>query len=217
MPYTVKKAGHAEVVLKISGSKNITQKRGIDIRSLSSLTLDRKVDIVKPKDSITIKPLDHVQRVTLTAFAHAPINVEKLVEHLNYYPYGGIEQIVSKAWNNLLYPKLNIQQNLVTSSQISLVNSQAYNGSFSLWRDSDTDTWLSAYVADYLLALKEADLLDSEFMLKSVLNYLRSVVFNQTPDRLDSAVSYAHRVLAQSGASTQGALLRYIEGLDVTP
>lgn len=217
MPFIAKKAGHAEVLLTVSGSENFTQKHNVDIRSLSALTLDRKVDIVKPKDTMTIKPLNHVERVTLTAFAHAPINVEKLVEHLNYYPYGGVEQNVSKAWNNLLYPKLDIQQNLVTSSQTSLVNSQAYNGSFSLWQNSDTDIWLSAYVTDYLLALKEAELLDSAFMLNSVLNYLRSVVFNRAPDSLDSAISYAHRVLAQSGASTQGALLRYIEGLNTKP
>ena len=81
---------------------------------------------------------------------------------LSRYPYGCSEQLVSTAFP-LLYapevggaPKLRAASASLTPTVGKLLDREALDGSFGLWRvgDGEADPWLGAYIVDFLLEAK---------------------------------------------------------------
>ncbi len=90
-------------------------------------------------------------------FDSAPV-----AEALSRYPYGCTEQLVSAAYP-LMYarevsadPKLRVVPGQLVQAVSSILDRQALDGSFGLWRPGDglADAWLGAYVTDFLLEAK---------------------------------------------------------------
>jgi len=217
-PYQAMQAGQAQVKISITGDKTQNLQGRVDIRELNALGFKQSVQLLQPNQSVQITPSIGAQNARIMAFAQGPIDVQSLLQKLTHDDDGSVAQIVSQAWGQLWYPQFiaTPKEKLteITKSQIRLVNVQNYDGSFSLWGKDQGNLWLTSYVADYLLTLKDEHLLDNPAMLNAALTYLRNAVFNHNVTHLQGDLSYAHRVLAQSGASTQGALLSYINGQD---
>jgi uncharacterized protein YfaS (alpha-2-macroglobulin family) len=81
---------------------------------------------------------------------------------LSRYPYGCSEQLVSTAFP-LIYapdvggtPKLKYANLALNGTVAKLLDREALDGSFGLWRvgDGEADAWLGAYVVDFLLEAK---------------------------------------------------------------
>jgi uncharacterized protein YfaS (alpha-2-macroglobulin family) len=81
---------------------------------------------------------------------------------LSRYPYGCSEQLVSTAFP-LLYapevggaPKLRAPSAALSTAVAKLLDREALDGSFGLWRvgDGEADPWLGAYIVDFLLEAK---------------------------------------------------------------
>jgi alpha-2-macroglobulin len=81
---------------------------------------------------------------------------------LSRYPYGCSEQLVSTA-TPLLYapevgatPKLRAPNAALSTAVAKLLDREALDGSFGLWRvgDGEADPWLGAYIVDFLLEAK---------------------------------------------------------------
>ncbi|HEY3948923.1 alpha-2-macroglobulin [Phenylobacterium sp.] len=81
---------------------------------------------------------------------------------LSTYPYGCSEQLVSTAYP-LLYvadagaaPKLKAPNAALNYAVAKLLDREALDGSFGLWRvgDGEADPWLGAYIVDFLLEAK---------------------------------------------------------------
>ncbi len=85
-----------------------------------------------------------------------------IAEALSRYPYGCSEQLVSTA-SPLLYaseflttPKTRGVSATLSTTVAKLLDREALDGSFGLWRvgDGEADPWLGAYIVDFLLEAK---------------------------------------------------------------
>ncbi|MCF8481032.1 MAG: alpha-2-macroglobulin family protein [Rhodospirillum sp.] len=133
---------------------------------------------------------------------------------LRYYPYGCLEQTVSRSWVGLYGADLDADAvwkgwngRDVLSLDISrIINMQRYDGGFALWDSNGGDQpWLSAYAMDFLLRARDKGVTVPGFALERGLAYLNTLV--EDGDFRDAelpAAAYAHYVLARAGAIDLG-------------
>ena len=102
---------------------------------------------------------------------------------LSRYPYGCSEQLVSTAFP-LLYapevggtPKLRAASASLAPTVAKLLDREALDGSFGLWRvgDGEADPWLGAYIVDFLLEAKAKGAPVPEDALTRALSGMRLV------------------------------------------
>lgn len=154
------------VELKASGPGFVSDRRyPLQTRQGWGATTRATVALQKPGESFT-PPLD-----TLAGFAdggpsltvsYSPFrgfDPAPIATSLSAYPYGCSEQLVSTAFP-LLYapemggtPRLRAPTAALSSTVAKLLDREALDGSFGLWRvgDGEADPWLGAYIVDFLL------------------------------------------------------------------
>lgn len=223
--------GKAQFEVRISGDIDKLLQRSADIRNpvlpFSRLSL-AQLNGGASWQSPTFDPAQGaLQAQQLTLSNRAPFDPQQTLDYLSSYPYGCVEQTASASWNNLLldnlilgydlpeadYPDQAQRKNNLNRAQLRLANLQASDGSFSLWgNDEQSDLWLSAYVADFLFSAQPQ--LAQQSSLNRVLDYLYQTVNRADYTELKPATAdttgyaYALYMLAKSGESVQGALLR---------
>jgi uncharacterized protein YfaS (alpha-2-macroglobulin family) len=102
---------------------------------------------------------------------------------LSRYPYGCSEQLVSTAFPLLYAPevggatRLRGASSTLTPTVAKLLDREALDGSFGLWRvgDGEADPWLGAYIVDFLLEAKAKGAPVPEEALTRALNGMRLV------------------------------------------
>ncbi len=166
----------------------------------------------------------HTNRTLLTYDAQtsltlSPVPLPLLQSALNYlhhYPYDCTEQILSKAFplvmlghsklatelskSALYLNKENIENAIKDANNVLIASFRPSNG-ISLWRDRySVDLMLTAYAADYLLALKDAGQPIPVGMVPQVFDVLKRQI-NQSPNSIGDlrARTYASWVLARAG------------------
>ena len=141
--------------------------------------------VIKLPDN-TVGPATRILTVTGTPVA----DLMPAVNYLLGYPYGCIEQTVSRAWAVLAVPEAvkMIDKELVDAAEISrklyhavasMQAMQLYNGSFATWPGNQySNDWASVYAAHFLSDLKRAGVLLSfpDDMFNGVLNFLRQTI-----------------------------------------
>jgi uncharacterized protein YfaS (alpha-2-macroglobulin family) len=129
---------------------------------------------------------------------------------LSHYPYGCSEQLVSTAFP-LLYapeaggtPRLRAPAGAMSSAVSKLVDREALDGSFGLWRvgDGEADPWLGAYITDFLLEARARGTAVPEEAIARALSAMRLV---SKPDGF-SSVGYVMDAPYRQGP--EGARLR---------
>jgi uncharacterized protein YfaS (alpha-2-macroglobulin family) len=102
---------------------------------------------------------------------------------LSRYPYGCSEQLVSTAFP-LLYapevggtPKLRAPTAALASAVGKLLDREALDGSFGLWRvgDGEADPWLGAYIVDFLQAARAQGVAVPDEAMNRALSAMRLV------------------------------------------
>ncbi len=160
--------------------------------------------------------------VSLTVSPQNGIDVPSLLLALDRYPYGCSEQITSRALPLLYVNELarenqlgldkGIEQRIKESVERVLAR-QNSEGAFGLWSSSSAaDTWLHAYVTDFLTRAREKGFTVPENQFKLALNKLRNAVQlgnNRGGDQNTEAIAYALYVLARNGVAPVGDL-RYL-------
>ncbi len=139
------------------------------------------------------------------------------LHYLERYPHDCVEQIISKAFPLAMLTAmphmtetLRTQSGLATETASDTTLKKArealtrafrpYQG-MSLWTDTyNTDLLLTAYAADYILTLREAELALPSNLTPSIFNTLQEDI-NRRPESLHDlrALSYAAWVLARAG------------------
>src|ERR1700759_4212755 len=92
-----------------------------------------------------------------------------------------------------------------------LLARQGSNGSFGLWSAGGDDSWLDAYVTDFLTRAREKGLAVPDALFKSALDRIRNSVVNAEGPEKDGGrnLAYGLYVLARNGAAPIGDL-RYL-------
>lgn len=158
------------------------------------------------------------------SFSATPnLDVQTVLASLSHYPYGCVEQTTSVAFPMLFAKELAERWSLDTKEMAGDDNRlkaaiarnlerQRADGLFGLWSSySPSDSWLSAFVMDFLTRAKEQGYEVPDIAYRNGIAGLGYVVTSYADESADNlaARAYAHYVMSRAG---QGRLsdLRYL-------
>lgn len=220
--------GQIYATLTAPDGTEVIKRVGVDVKDTQPEVVRRSIFALSGGDSLKLdsnvfaglKP--ETVEVSVTAGGAARIDVAGLLDALDRYPYGCTEQTTSRALP-LLYlnevaqaaglgESAEIRQRVVKAIKRVLAN-QSSSGSFGLWNSySSTDTWLDAYVVDFLTRAKEQGYQVPEIAFESALDNLENRL-SYVSDVTDggSDIAYALYVLARNGRASMGDLRYYLD------
>ncbi|MFG1242362.1 alpha-2-macroglobulin [Xanthobacter sp. V7C-4] len=222
-----KAVGPATVTARLTGQGlDITRSFEMKVRPAYPDIERRTVRNLAPGESITLSRdlladlLPGTGSVAVSAMPSSTIDVPALLAALDRYPYGCTEQITSRALPLLSYNELSVLAGRATDPEadqrirdaiVRIMARQGSDGSFGLWSAGGTDTWLDAYVVDFLSRAKEKGFAVPEVAFSLALDRLRNVVNLAGADmRAETEnLAYALYVLARNGRAPLGDL-RYL-------
>ncbi len=223
LPITVnagQEPGEAVLRFSVEDDKGIvrTRKTSMSIRpSVLPRYSQQSLIINQSTDLFTKRNLLAYDAKTSLALSPVPLPLlQSALAYLEYYPFDCVEQTLSKAFplvmlvNTPLGQELsktagylntkNMEKSLQNAQNVLLSSFKPYEG-ISMWVDrNDVDLFLTAYAADYLLALHDANLPVPPGMMPQLFNTLERSI-NESPRTLSQlrAFSYASWVLARAG------------------
>ncbi|WP_121629484.1 alpha-2-macroglobulin family protein [Tropicibacter alexandrii] len=144
-----------------------------------------------------------------------------LLAALDRYPYGCTEQVTSKALPLLYMSSIaeplglgdtaRMDQRIAQSIE-QILTRQAPNGAFGLWGAYSGDTWLDAYVTDFLSRAKRAGHQVPDLAFQNALDNLKNrIAYASDFDDGGEDIAYALMVLAREGAAAMGDLRYYAD------
>ena len=229
LPLSATERGVATLSLQIEGPDGYQQQRSWSLTLTEPLPITTERQLLPLAAGATmsidatalaaLRPEDAAFALTLSD--HPIIAEPTLFDELQRYPYGCVEQTVSRALPLLYLPRLAArwQHNLKWSAQRtdealrdaigSLLARQRSDGGFGLWYAADSaDLWLSAYATDFLRRANDAELPLPPLALQRALDYLEREADNNWNEDL-AGRAYAFRVLAASGRAGGSALRHF--------
>ncbi|PVB60191.1 alpha-2-macroglobulin family protein [Labrenzia sp. 011] len=223
-------AGRSEIVASLTGpgGKTYVKRFGIDIRNTqpevvrnSSFQLASGGSLKLTADSFNgLRP--ETVKVTLTAGGAASIDVAGLLNALDRYPFGCTEQTTSRALPLLYLSDVAeaaglgsddaIRERVVKAIAGVLAN-QSSSGEFGLWNSyGGGDTWLDAYVTDFLTRAKEKGYQVPEPAFTTALDNLENrLAYASDFQDGGEGIAYALYVLARNGRASMGDLRYYLD------
>jgi len=208
--------------------KVLTQDWGMSVRPAATRETRALASRLAPGQS---QPLDggvlngfapDTASLTASVTAIPNLGVAGLLRDLDRYPYGCVEQTVSRALPLLVLSDVAAAAGVgdaddpealsrrIDGAIARVIGMQRGDGAFSLWGGGERADWLSAYATEFLVRAREAGHRVPPFALERALRYLGDTVvgLDFTTDQL-AARAYALYVLARAGEVDPGAL-RYV-------
>ena len=161
----------------------------------AALPADRSVHAFGASSSASLSPLP------------LPL-VKGLAAYLDAYPYGCTEQLISRAFAHLAlraYPGIlkEKESERALSAAVNAIRARTAYMGVSLWPDGRPDALLTAYAADFLLAMREAGLGADDGLLDMVCNAVeRNVPLNSASLAAARTSAYGIWVLTREGRIT---------------
>lgn len=222
--------GAGRIELRITGPNGfqLTRTAEISVRPAQAIAATRREQRLNPGETLQVDSTlleDYAPgtgRIGLSLSSHPNLNVPALLEALDRYPYGCLEQTTSRALPLLYFNQ--VAKNWVGQSAMAaglrervqgavsrILNLQGADGGFGLWNaDSPTEAWLSAFAMDFLTRAREEKYLTPEAAYQRGLKYLQDQI-NQD-DFAEPQLgwrAYALYVLARAQQAAIGEL-RYL-------
>ena len=153
--------------------------------------------------------------VRLTYASRAPFDVAGILAALERYPYGCLEQVVSRALPLVGTAGLQSAGALVTAETRDarvdaavgqVLDKQRYDGAFGAWSAyGEESAWLTAYATEFLARVRAAGRPVAEGPYRAALDWLRRHAVDGGTEK-EELVSraYAVHVLALAGVATPG-------------
>jgi hypothetical protein len=226
--------GNVAVHLDLTGPGNtrIARDFKIGVRPAQSYQLRRFVGQMAPGQSVTLDDsaadefLPGTAEAVLSVSPRPEWDVPALLQALDRYPYGCLEQTTSRALPLLYVSEVaklwHADPGFDPAKEVAgaighIAELQRSDGSFGVWSDTDdTVPWLDAYAADFLMRAQEHGNTVPDFAMKGVVGWLQNYVKQEHKDDKDlPALAYAHYVLARAKADDLGAL-RYFNDTAMT-
>lgn len=192
--------------------------------------------LLKPGEEMAVAPamgeniMENTLDVYLAISPDPPLNLEHVLENLLQYPYGCLEQIVSRAFP-YLYLDSEVSKRLgveaiddteradrIEKTIVRVAGMQRSGGGFSLWGgdDSEEALWLTPYAAHFLLEARDRGFAVPDSMLQKALDRLVEKlksdarfsvsVKESSPELLFADKAYCAYVLARLNRAPLGTL-----------
>ncbi|MDO9298374.1 alpha-2-macroglobulin [Bradyrhizobium sp.] len=221
-------AGTAKLDVDIKGPNGLTLARhyALDVKAATQILARRSIRTLAKGESLTLTSdmfSDLVQGtgdVSLSVSLSTALDAATILKALDRYPHGCSEQITSRAMPLLYVNDLAAGAHLAMDTAVDqrirdaidrLLARQGSNGSFGLWSAGGDDSWLDAYVTDFLTRAREKGFSVPDVLFKSALDRIRNSVVNANEPEKDGGrdLAYGLYVLARNGAAPIGDL-RYL-------
>ncbi len=221
--------GKGKIIFTSKGFANIKDEIEIGVRPVSPLVSETGVGTIKAGEKIKLNIpqnfLKNTQKTTITISKFPTLHLAKHLKYLVKYPYGCIEQTVSKLFPQLYFEDLAksvAPEFYKTTTPVYFVNEgirkietmQLYDGSMAYWQGGTYSSWWgTVYAAHFLVEAKKANYNIKEDVLTKLLSYLakrakRRETFNYTVysknkrtqiKRVRKEIIYSLYVLALAG------------------
>jgi len=220
----------SEVVASLTGpdGKSYVKRIGLEIKDTQPNVVRRSSFQLASGGSLTLSPdsFDGLKtgtvNVTLAAGGAASIDVAGLLDALDRYPYGCTEQTTSRALPLLYLSEVAEAAGLGSDSAIRervvkaiarVLANQSPSGDFGLWNSyGDGDTWLNAYVTDFLTRAREKGYLVPDLAFTTALDNLENrLAYASDFQDGGEGIAYALYVLARNGRASMGDLRYYLD------
>ncbi|MBN9669800.1 alpha-2-macroglobulin family protein [Roseibium aggregatum] len=220
----------SEVVASLSGpdGKTYVKRVGLEIRNTQPEITRRSTFALAPGGELTLSAdsFDGLQtdtvEVTLSAGGAANIDIAGLLAALDRYPYGCTEQTTSRALPLLYLSEVAEAAGLgtdsairerVTKAIVRILANQSSSGEFGLWNSyGGGDTWLNAYVTDFLTRARESGYQVPDLAFTSALDNLENrLAYASDFQKGGEDIAYALYVLARNGRASMGDLRYYLD------
>ncbi|MCK9174105.1 MAG: alpha-2-macroglobulin family protein [Desulforhopalus sp.] len=218
--------GKGEVECSVRGPGNyaVSSRLPIFVRGVDLPVLNRRYLRLESGRAFTV-PMESLNTfypegafLALDINSQAAIDVKGLLDQLDRYPYGCLEQLTSRALPLLYlkeleafsggdYPDLHSR---VARAIDKILEMQCFDGSFALWDNhGPTEYWLSCYVMDFLTRARAKGYTVPDFFFNRGLSWLESEVQNVLSKENAGFFTCAQLVLAENGRG-QTENLRYL-------
>lgn len=203
-------AAERELALTVRSARPVLAR--YDARRLEpGAAADLGADLIAPY-------LEGTAEIRLTYSSGPPFDLAGLLAALDRYPYGCLEQLVSRGLP--LLEVSDVERKVAAAGDddatrkgrvdaaIGLVlDKQRYDGAFGLWSGNDAEEpWLTAYALEFLVRARDKGHTVPRAALTSGLNWLRDHAVDGGTGAADLASrAYAIYVLALAGVPTPGA------------
>ena len=193
------KVSHGWPIQVRASQLDVSREELLPLAAGASYTANRSVvsDLVASTASVTLS----------VSATHGYNNVAGLLKWLDKYPYGCLEQTVSRAAPLLLFndvadlaglPRDNALRPRVQAAVDQVLDMQNYAGNFGMWGPgSEADAFISVYAIDFLYQAKARNYVVGNDALTRATNWLKTSGAADSSDDLTRA--YAFYVLAQNG------------------
>ena len=221
--------GVGRIVLDITAPDGTTRQSTwtMSVRPLQAEMVDRMFSLLKPGEKVTLTPamlddmLPGTGALTYSVSAYPNLDVVGLLQSLDRYPYGCLEQTTSRALP-LLYmnevaalsgnskegwDKLKpVQQKAIAR----ILGMQTSEGGFGMWSsDSYVSEWGTAYAMDFLIRARDKGFDVPEAALARGVASLRKIVnfsSDKPSDYYLATAAYGLYVLSAVGEADAGSL-----------
>lgn len=220
--------GHITVAIEGPEGFKLDRQLVLGVRPAQLPEVQRVAHQLQPGDSFKLGPdlvagyLPGTGEVLTSLGSRPDFDLAGVLRGLDRYPYGCIEQTVSRALPLLYAADLERELGLVDDDTGltrrvqgaigRVLEMQRWDGSFALWDSyGTTEPWLSSYAMDFLTRARAKGYNVPDFAYKQGLDWLRYHAAdhqNDSPSALASR-SYAIYVLASANAADPG-LVRYM-------
>ena len=210
--------GDAKIRLSVALANGETLERSWDmsVRAASPYIADRATATLEPGASTSIEPaalaglVDGTGQLALTVTTGPDVDVPALIAALDRYPYGCLEQSLSKAFPQLYMAdladawtvpldKAEIAER-IDDTIARTVARQRGDGAFGLWSSRDpAEEWLTAYAVDFLSRAREQGHAVPETAYRRALDWLTHSLDRLWDEDQYPARAYAAYVLARTG------------------
>lgn len=231
-PYTLRglTPGVGHIHLQVDGPNGMTLSRDweIGVRPAQAYVSTRSTRRLPPGETLRLDRslfanyLPGTVEAKISLASRPNLNVPTLLQQLDRYPYGCLEQTTSRALPLLYFNKVAkawigeqatesaLRQRVQDAIQ-RILTMQRYEGGFGLWNpDSPAEYWLTAYALDFLSRAREEKYLVPETPYTRGLDWLEQQLSDSNYDGPALAArAYALYVLARAQRAAIGDL-RYL-------
>lgn len=221
-------AGTANLDVDIKGPEGLSLARhyALDVKAATQILARRSIRTLAKGESLTLTSdmfsdlVSGTGSVSLSVSLSTALDAATILKALDRYPHGCSEQITSRAMPLLYVNDLAAGAHLAMDAAVDqrikdaierLLARQGSNGSFGLWSAGGDDSWLDAYVTDFLTRAREKGFAVPDVLFKNALDRIRNSVVNANEPEKDGGrdLAYGLYVLARNGAAPIGDL-RYL-------
>ncbi len=182
------KTGSGKIIIETSGLAKVKDETNISVRPVSPYINETSSGTIYSGSEVKLNIAGNfiagTKSSSITISKFPALQFAKVLKNLVGYPYGCIEQTVSKLFPQLYFEdlaKLVAPEYYKTNNPIYYVKEgikkvesmQQWNGAMSYWPgEQETNWWGSVYAAHFLLESKKAGFDISENVLSKLLNFI---------------------------------------------